>query len=48
MFLLCSDGVVEKLENIELVMILLANGKLSDRKERLKRICQKRDTNDNH
>lgn len=47
-FLLCSDGVVEKLENIELVMILLANGKLSDRMERLKRICQKRDTNDNH
>lgn len=47
-FLLCSDGVVEKLENIELVMILLAKGKMSDRMERLKRICQKRATNDNH
>lgn len=48
MFFICCDGVVEKLDNNDLVQILLKKADLKSRIERLKEECRKRETQDNY
>ena len=48
LFLLCSDGVTEQLEDAALAEILLDNGSLEQRMQTLVEECQRRETRDNH
>ena len=48
LFLLCSDGVTEQLEDAALSEILLDNGSLEQRMQTLVEECQRRETRDNH
>lgn len=47
-FLLCSDGVVEQIDNPELADIMLSNSPLAIRLARLEKECARRHTRDNH
>lgn len=47
-FFLCSDGIVEKLDNDELAQILLQRADLKSRIDSLKEECLKRGTRDNN
>lgn len=47
-FMLCSDGVVEQIDNKLLTTLLLANKSLADKCENLRKACAKRHTRDNH
>lgn len=46
--MLCSDGIVEQIDNEELENILLNKGSLAERCEALKNECKQRETRDNH
>lgn len=47
-FMLCSDGIVEKLENEELERILFSDSTLEKCGNRLLKVCAERQTRDNH
>lgn len=47
-FLLCSDGVVEKHSNDDLISIILGEGTLEEKVEALSQSCTSRDTRDNN
>lgn len=48
LFLLCSDGVTEQLEDAALAEILLDDATLEQRMQTLVEECQRRETRDNH
>ena len=48
LFLLCSDGVTEQLEDAALAEILLDEASLEQRMQTLVEECQRRETRDNH
>lgn len=48
LFLLCSDGVTEQLEDAALAEILLDDASLEQRMQTLVEECQRRETRDNH
>ena len=48
LFLLCSDGVTEQLEDAALAQILLDDATLEQRMQTLVEECQRRETRDNH
>lgn len=48
LFLLCSDGVTEQLEDVALAEILLDDATLEQRMQTLVEECQRRETRDNH
>lgn len=48
LFFLCCDGIVEQLDNNDLVSILLTHETLQQRLSRLKDVCAQRETRDNH
>lgn len=47
-FFLCSDGILEKIDNDDLAQILLQKTDLNSRIGRLKKECRKRETRDNN
>ena len=47
-FFLCSDGIVEQIDNKDLTRILLEDAPLQNRLDLLKSECEKRNTRDNH
>lgn len=47
-FLLCSDGVIEQLDDHDLAQCLLADGTLSDRLQSVAELCRLRRTRDNN
>lgn len=48
LLMLCCDGVVEQLDNADLVRLLLTDESLADRLEVLRKECTERGTRDNH
>ena len=48
LFFLCSDGVMEQVENATLAQILLADAPLEQRMQMLVEECRHRETRDNH
>ena len=48
LFFLCSDGVMEQVENATLAQILLADAPLEQRMQALVEECRHRETRDNH
>lgn len=48
LFFLCSDGIVEQIDNADLAAILLTQEPLQQRLNRLKDECANRETRDNH
>lgn len=48
LFFLCSDGVVEQLDNTDLTTLLLTQEPLQQRLHQVKSLCAKRETRDNH
>jgi len=47
-FLLCCDGVVEQLDNEDLMSIILSESSLRDKLSRIKKECVNRETRDNN
>lgn len=45
---LCSDGVIEQITDSELADTILSSDNLNDNVERVKRMCEERNTRDNH
>lgn len=48
LFFLCCDGIVEQLDNNDLIAILLTQEPLQERLDILKKTCAQRGTRDNH